>query len=62
MDLRPLSLRAASLLLAAFALAAPAPRPDAPSTGMEQLPYVTTVYSDRPADGNQIFIYRKRAQ
>jgi hypothetical protein len=34
--------------------------PDAPSTGMEQLPYVTTVYSDRQADGDQIFIYRKK--
>jgi len=34
--------------------------PDAPSTGMESLDYVTTVYSDRAEDGDQIFIYRKK--
>ncbi|MDP9266909.1 MAG: class I SAM-dependent methyltransferase [Acidobacteriota bacterium] len=36
--------------------------PDAAGTGMESLEYVTTVYSDRPEDGDQIFIYRKRLQ
>jgi len=34
--------------------------PDAPGTGMESLDYVTTVYSDRAEDGDQIFIYRKK--
>lgn len=33
--------------------------PETPSSGMEALPYVTTVYSDRTADGDHIFIYRR---
>jgi hypothetical protein len=36
--------------------------PPTPSSGMESLDYVTTVYSDRPEDGDQIFIYRKKPQ
>ncbi|MBI2677894.1 MAG: class I SAM-dependent methyltransferase [Candidatus Koribacter versatilis] len=34
--------------------------PDTPSSGMESLGYVTTVYSERAEDGDQIFIYRKK--
>ena len=34
--------------------------PEPPGAGMESLGYVVTVYSDRPDDGDQIFIYRKR--
>ncbi|HTK94135.1 MAG TPA: class I SAM-dependent methyltransferase [Terriglobales bacterium] len=36
--------------------------PETPSSGMESLDYVTTVYSDREADGDQIYIYRKKAR
>ena len=36
--------------------------PDTPTSGMESLEYVTTVYSDRQADGDQIFIYRKKTK
>jgi hypothetical protein len=36
--------------------------PDTPSSGMESLDYLTTVYSDRQADGDQIFIYRKKTK
>jgi hypothetical protein len=34
--------------------------PEPPSAGMESLGYIVAVYSDRPDDGDQIFIYRKR--